>query len=130
MAVKNPPGLEAMLPPPRSIEDERLHRKQQLAGAFRVFGKFGFSEGVAGHITARDPERLDHFWVNPFGVSFNKIKVSDLILVNEEGEIVEGKHTMLNKAAFAIHSRIHIARPDVVAAAHAHSIYGLSLIHI
>jgi len=124
MAVANPPGLEAMVPKRETVAEERLHRKQQLAGAFRVFGKFGFSEGVAGHITARDPEHLDHFWVNPFGVSFNKIKVSDLILVSEEGEIVEGKHTMLNKAAFAIHSRIHIARPDVVAAAHSHSIYG------
>jgi len=125
MAVLNPPIFEKMIPQnTRSIEAERLHRKQQLAGAFRVFGKFGFSEGVAGHITVRDPEKTDHFWVNPFGVSFNKIKVSDLILVNENGEIVEGKHPMLNKAAFAIHSRIHLARPDVVAAAHAHSIYG------
>jgi len=44
--------------------------------------------------------------------------------VNEEGEIVEGKHTLLNKAAFAIHSRIHMARPDAVAAAHSHSTYG------
>ena len=51
----------------RTISDERLHRKQQLAAAFRLFGKFGFDEGVAGHITARDPEHLDHFWVNPFG---------------------------------------------------------------
>jgi len=124
MAVKNPPHFESMMPTRATIEEERLHRKQQLAGAFRVFGKFGFSEGVAGHITARDPELLDHFWVNPFGVSFNKIKTSDLILVNHKGDIVEGKHTMLNKAAFAIHSRVHEARPDVVAAAHAHSIYG------
>ena len=124
MAVANPPIYENMMPTRATVEEERLHRKQQLAGAFRVFGKFGFSEGVAGHITARDPEKTDHFWVNPFGVSFNKIKVSDLILVNEEGEIVEGKHPLLNKAAFAIHSRIHVARPDVVAAAHAHSIYG------
>ena len=124
MAVKNPPQLAGMMPVRDSIEAERLHRKQQLAGAFRVFGKFGFSEGVAGHITARDPGNPHHFWVNPFGVSFNKIKVSDLILVNEKGDIIEGKHVMLNKAAFAIHSRIHEARPDVVAAAHAHSIYG------
>lgn len=124
MAVTNPPIYANLMPTRPTIEAERLHRKQQLAGAFRVFGKFGFSEGVAGHITARDPEHTDHFWVNPFGVSFNKIKVSDLILVNEEGDIVEGKHTMLNKAAFAIHSRIHVARPDAVAAAHAHSIYG------
>ena len=38
-------------------EDERRHRKQRLAAAFRLFGHFGFDEGVAGHITARDPER-------------------------------------------------------------------------
>ena len=124
MSVTNPPMFESMMPKRDSIEAERLHRKQQLAAAFRVFGKFGFSEGVAGHITARDPENPHNFWVNPFGVSFNKIKVSDLILVNEAGDIIEGKHTMLNKAAFAIHSRIHAARPDVIAAAHAHSIYG------
>ncbi len=30
----------------------------------------------------------------------------------------------LNRAAFAIHSQIHAARPDVVAAAHAHSLHG------
>lgn len=126
MRTKNPPGLAAMLPKREDVAAERLHRKQQLAGAFRVFGKFGFSEGVAGHITARDPEYTDHFWVNPFGISFNKIKVSDLILVDHAGKIVEGKHTMLNQAAFAIHSRIHHARPDVIAAAHAHSIYGKS----
>ncbi|MEL6250948.1 MAG: class II aldolase/adducin family protein [Bacteroidota bacterium] len=124
MAVKNPPHLVGMMPKTGSLEEERQHRKQQLAGAFRVFGKFGFSEGVAGHITARDPELTDHFWVNPFGISFNRIKVSDLILVDEEGKIVEGKHQMLNQAAFAIHSRIHHARPDVIAAAHSHSIYG------
>ena len=54
--------------------EERLCRKQRLAAAFRLFGRFGFDEGVAGHITARDPERLDHFWVNPFGRSFKQIR--------------------------------------------------------
>ena len=64
--------------------EERLHRKQRLASAFRLFAKFGFSEGVAGHITARDPELHDHFWVNPFGMHFGHIRVSDLVLVNEQ----------------------------------------------
>jgi len=106
-----------------NVEQERLHRKQRLASAFRVFAKFGFSEGVAGHITARDPERLDHFWVNPFGLHFSQIRVSDLVLVNEHGAVVEGNRPV-NAAAFAIHSRVHASRPDVVAAAHAHSLYG------
>ena len=109
MAIKNPPQFEGMMPKRASIEEERLHRKQQLAGALRVFGKFGFSEGVAGHITCRDPEHTDCFWVNPFGVSFKRLKMSDLILVNEEGEIVAGKHTNLNRAAFAIHAAVHLS---------------------
>ena len=106
-----------------SIEDERQHRKERLAGALRIFGRYGFSEGVAGHITARDPERLDHFWVNPFGMSFRHVRVSDLILVNHAGEVVEGSGA-LNRAAFVIHSAVHKARPDVNAAAHAHSVHG------
>ena len=105
--------------------EERRHRKQMLAASFRLFSRFGFDEGVAGHITARDPERLDHFWVNPFGMHFSQIHASDLILVNHEGEVVEGDHP-INGAAFAIHSRVHAARPEVVAAAHAHAMYGKS----
>jgi ribulose-5-phosphate 4-epimerase/fuculose-1-phosphate aldolase len=103
--------------------DERLHRKQRLAAAFRLFSKFGFDEGVAGHITARDPEFPEHFWVNPFAVHFSQIRVSDLVLVDSQGNLVEGERSC-NDAAFAIHSRIHHARPDVIAAAHAHSLYG------
>src|SRR2546423_14471592 len=106
-----------------SVHDERLHRKQRLAAAFRLFSRFGFDEGVAGHITARDPEHLDHFWVNPFGMHFGHIRVSDLILVNDRRDVVEGDH-FVNTAAFPIHSQVHAARPDVIAAAHAHSVYG------
>lgn len=108
------------------VEAERQHLKTRLAAAFRLFGRFGFGEGVAGHITARDPELSDHFWVNPFGVDFSLIKVSDLLLVSHAGEIVVGDY-QVNQAAFAIHSQIHAARPDVVAAAHAHSVHGKAL---
>ena len=124
MAVATQNFLNMPSPPTfATLAEERQYRKQRLAGAFRLFSKFGFDEGVAGHITARDPERLDHFWVNPFGVHFGQIRVSDLILVNDRGQVVEGKYPV-NGAAFAIHSQVHAARPDVVAAAHAHSLYG------
>jgi len=111
------------LPEFRSVEEERLHRKQRLAATFRLFGRFGFNEGVAGHVTARDPEHPDLFWVNPFGLSFDLVRVSDLILVDHNGVVVEGDWPV-NQAAFAIHSQIHAARPDVVAAAHTHSKFG------
>lgn len=124
---KLPTDLIFRLPPTfDTVEEERRHRKERLTAALRIFGKFGFEEGVAGHITARDPELTDHFWVNPFGMSFKHIKVSDLILVNHQGQVVEGRYPV-NEAAFAIHSQIHQARPDVVAAAHSHSVHGRAL---
>src|SRR5580704_10613835 len=106
-----------------NVAEERLYRKQRLAAAFRLFGRFGFSEGVAGHITARDPEFTDSFWVNPFGMYFGHISVSDLIRVDHTGKVVEGDRPV-NTAAFAIHSQVHAARPDCIAAAHAHSLNG------
>src|SRR5271170_6107317 len=82
-----------------SAAEDRLHRKRMLAASFRLFSRFGFDEGVAGHITARDPEQLDHFWVNPFGMHFRQIRASDLIRVNQRGEVVEGNYPV-NAAAF------------------------------
>lgn len=109
--------------PVRSIEEERQYRREQLAISFRLFAQHGLNVGLAGHITARDPEWHDHFWVNPLGVNFSQIRVSDLLLVNAQGEIVLGKGP-LNRAAFAIHAALHEARRDIVAAAHTHSTYG------
>ena len=125
-----------------TLEEERLYRKQHLAAAFRIFADRGFDEGVAGHMyvplappksphsitnpvrsSVRDPILTDHFWLNPLSTHFSQITVSDLILVNEAGDVVIGDEP-INAAAFAIHSEIHKARPDVHAACHAHSVYG------
>lgn len=65
--------------------------------------------------------------MNPFGVAFSLIKASDLIQVNHSGDVIAGGSVrLLNTAAFMIHSAIHHARPDVIAAAHSHSIHGRS----
>ena len=90
-APAEPAAAMGKLPmPPKfaSLADERLHRKQRLAAGFRLFSKFGFDEGVAGHITARDPEFPDTFWVNPFGVHFSQITVSNLIRCDHKGNVV------------------------------------------
>ena len=106
-----------------SVEGERCERKRRLAASLRIFASLGFDEGVAGHVTVRDPENENWFWVNPFGIHFSHVRSSDLVLVRDDGVIVEGDHP-INRSAFAIHSQIHLARPDCVAAAHAHSLHG------
>lgn len=105
--------------------EEREYLKGRLALAFRIFSRNGYDDGVAGHITLRDPVKPDHFWVNPFGTPFGHIKKSDLILVDHDGNVVDGgKNRLLNIAAYMIHSAVHGARPDVLCAAHCHSLYG------
>ncbi len=121
--IMNQGAAADMLKTPETPEEIRLDRKQKLAAALRLFGKFGFDEGVAGHITVRDPEHTDQFWVNPMGKSFKQMKVSDLLRVNHQGEVVEGEG-LLNGAAFTIHAAIHMAKPNAIAAAHSHSLYG------
>ncbi|MDP3747676.1 MAG: class II aldolase/adducin family protein [Phenylobacterium sp.] len=119
--------LSAAIPVQPTVEAERLYRKQRLAAGYRLFARAGFDLGGAGHITVRDPEMTDHFWLNPAGMHFSRIRVSDLMLVSHEGRIVQPPANgppRLNRAAFAIHSELHRARPDVVAAAHSHSLYG------
>ncbi|HTX63580.1 MAG TPA: class II aldolase/adducin family protein [Acidimicrobiales bacterium] len=106
-----------------TVEEERQHRKTRLAATHRVFARYGFDEGIAGHISARDPEHTDTFWVGPFGHHFSELRASSLIRVDEQGEVIEGDGAV-NIAAFVIHSRVHKARPDVVAVAHAHSVAG------
>ncbi len=115
-----------MPPMHESVKDERRHRKERLAGALRLFGLLGFEDGVSGHITARDPEFTDCFWVNPFGMPFRHVTVSDLVLSNSDGQVLQGRHHV-NQAAFTVHSQVHAARPDVVAVAHCHSVHGRAL---
>ena len=110
-----------------SLEEERESRKERLALAFRVFGMLGFDEGVAGHLTYRDPILKDHFWVNPFGVNFRLMTKSDLLLIGPDGKIKGGGKPdgqYYNAAAYAIHHAIHTARPDIDAACHSHSLHG------
>ncbi|KAH8547711.1 class II aldolase/adducin N-terminal [Umbelopsis sp. PMI_123] len=107
----------------KSLQDERLHRQTRLVAGFRLLAKFGYDEGVAGHLTCRDPQYSDLFWVNPYGLHFGQIKVSDLILVDHEGKIAYGGRAV-NKAAFMIHYNVHKAREDAVCAVHSHSVYG------
>lgn len=106
-----------------TVEAERLHRKQRLAAACRAFALEGFDFGFAGHISVRDPEHTDLYWTNPMAVHFSQVKVSNLILADHEGRVVEGGHAV-NRAGFILHASVHKANPHVVAMCHAHTVYG------
>ncbi len=119
-------GLAFPRPPVfATVQEERLHRKQRLAAVCRVFAREGYEYGFAGHVTVRDPEYPDRFWTNPFAMPFSRVRVSDLILVDHEGTVVEGRWAV-NRAGFVLHSAIHMQHPHVLASCHMHTINGMA----
>lgn len=106
-----------------NVEDERRHRLERLAGVCRVFGRAGFSEGLLGHVTVRDPEHHDRLWANPMGVSFSRMTVSDIVQIDHDGNLLHGDRPV-NPVGVLLHAAVHRARPDVVGVCHAHSTHG------
>lgn len=118
-AFLDPAADEPVITDPAEL---RAHRKRRLALAYRVFGAMGWGSLGDGHISARDPERLDSFWLGRYGVPFRFMTPDDLVLVHADGSVEGGGH--INVAAYYIHAPVHEARPDVIAAAHCHTPYG------
>ncbi|TFL20190.1 class II aldolase/adducin family protein [Jannaschia formosa] len=106
-----------------NVEAERRHLKERLVGACRAFALQGFDYGFAGHLTVRDPERPDLYWTNPMAVHFRQVRMSNLILVDHKGHVVEGDYAV-NQAGFVLHGAVHEDHPDIVAMCHAHTVYG------
>jgi ribulose-5-phosphate 4-epimerase/fuculose-1-phosphate aldolase len=101
----------------------RQHLKERLVGACRAFALQGFDYGFAGHLTIRDPEDPGLYWTNPMAIHFSQVKVSNLILADHQGKVVEGRHA-INRAGFVLHAAVHEAHQDIVAMCHAHTVYG------
>lgn len=105
----------------------RHHRLRRTALAYRLFGAYRWGDLGDGHISARDPERGDCFWLLRYGVPFGAATVADLVLVGPDGDVVDdhgNDDAEINIAAYNIHWPIHEARPDIVSAAHTHTPYG------
>lgn len=106
-----------------TVEEERLHRQRQCALGYRIFAALGWGQTGDGHISARDPELEDHFWLLRYGIPFGEATVDDLILVAPDGTVARGDGD-INETAYHIHMPIHDARPEVVCVAHTHTGYG------
>ena len=106
-----------------SFEEERRHRKERLVASCRAFALHNLDYGFAGHLTIRDPEHPHLYWTNPMAVPFSGVKMSNLILADHEGRVVEGRHA-INRAGFVLHAAIHDEHPDILAMCHAHTVYG------
>jgi len=103
---------------------------QQMAVAARLLAHDGYALDVAGHITVVRPDGDGSMWCTPYGLWWREITASDIIVIDPEGTVIEGKWDVT--PAVFIHTEIHRARPDAPVLIHNHPYYGslLSTLHM
>lgn len=100
--------------------------RRDLAAAYRLAALFGWDDTIYTHFSVRLPGVAPRFLINPFGLLFEEIRASDLIVVDMEGRVLEGEADY-NIAGFTIHSAMHMARGDAHCVLHTHTLAGMAV---
>jgi ribulose-5-phosphate 4-epimerase/fuculose-1-phosphate aldolase len=90
-----------------------------LAACLRMAARLGYSEGICNHFSAMVPGRDDLFLVNPYGLAFQEITASSLLVCDFQGNVIAGDRKP-EATAFYIHARLHLLKPRARAAFHTH----------
>ena len=122
-AIESNGGAQAAQP----ISDTEWQARVDLAAAYRLAAHYGWDDLIYTHISARVPDNPHHFLINPFRLAFAEVTASNLVKIDEDGEMVGKSQHGVNAAGFVIHSAIHRARPELNAVMHTHSPGGMAL---
>ena len=110
----------------QQISPEEWALRQDLAACYRLFVKYGWTDLIFTHLSARVPGEPNHYLINPYGLLFQEITASNLIKVDFSGRVVSGDYPY-NDAGHAIHSAVLKARPDINVALHSHTRAGTAV---
>ena len=99
-------------PRPAHIAPAEWAARVQLAAAYRIFDRLGWTELIYNHISLRVPDEPGHFLLNPFGLHYTEVCASNLVKVDAHGNIVGESPWPINPAAFSFHGAIHQTLPN------------------
>lgn len=109
------------------VSPEEWDVRVQLAACYRLVAHFGWDDLIYTHLSARVPGPDHHFLINPFGLMFAEVTASNLVKIDQGGEIVLDTGYSVNKAGFVIHGAVHEAREDAHAVLHTHTASGVAV---
>jgi L-fuculose-phosphate aldolase len=94
-------------------------REQVVAVGLEALAR-GIVHGTAGNMSIRDPE-TGLIAISPSGMPYPDVTAADIVLVDEQGEIVDGRRKPSSETP--LHTMVMRARPEVRAIVHTHSHY-------
>jgi ribulose-5-phosphate 4-epimerase/fuculose-1-phosphate aldolase len=125
-AIPIAPAEVAELQESPAEAEARLRR--ELAAVYRLVHHFQMTDLIFTHISVRLPGPEHHFLLNPYGLLFDEITASSLVVVDLDGNLVRPSSGVnVNPAGFVIHSAIHRSRPDAQCVLHTHTRAGCAV---
>jgi ribulose-5-phosphate 4-epimerase/fuculose-1-phosphate aldolase len=115
------PGAITSQPPlqtPRLMPD--LAPQAEVAVLCRALHREGYDDHIAGHISYQQPDGT--FLVNPFELAWDEICASDVLRIDAELNVLEGR--LSANGALSLHLRMHRTRDDLTVIVHNHSRFG------
>lgn len=111
------------------MSDPEHDARVDLAACYRLMARYGMTDLIYNHITARLPGSDHHLLINPFGLLYEEITASSLLRIDIEGNVLDSGSTDLgiNRAGYVIHSAVHGARDDVACVIHTHTRAGVAI---
>jgi L-fuculose-phosphate aldolase len=97
--------------------------RQEVARVAKQLIESGLVTGTSGNVSARTPE--GDVLMTPSGIDYEELEPGDVVLVDANGEILEG--SLGPSTETPMHTGIYRARADVGAVVHTHSIYATTL---
>jgi len=117
----------------RSIRDAvspaEWQARLDLAACYRLVDRYGMTDLIYNHITARVPGPEHHLLINLYGLLYKEISASSLVKIDLDGNLVWKPDTDydINKSGYVIHGAIHRARQDVTCVMHTHTPAGMAV---
>jgi ribulose-5-phosphate 4-epimerase/fuculose-1-phosphate aldolase len=109
------------------VTQSEAELRRELAAVYRLVAHYDMTDLIFTHISARLPGPEERFLINPYGLMFEEITASSLVVVDLAGRIVESTPYTVNPAGFVIHSAIHAARRDAASVLHTHTRAGCAV---
>jgi L-fuculose-phosphate aldolase len=98
--------------------------KRNIVDAMRRLYEKGLVSAVGGNISARLPNK-DYIWITPSGLFKGGLNVDDLVKVDLNGEVLEGRFKPSSE--LPSHLLVYKIRRDVNAVVHAHPPFATGL---
>ena len=109
------------------VSDAEWQARVELAAAYRLVAHYGWTHLINNHISLRVPNTEEQFLINPYGLLYEQITASSLVKIDVDGNVLDDSPYQVNRAGFVIHSAIHMARKDLHAIIHTHTVAGQAL---